>query len=156
MSRRATCDDYLCLDLADPAILMALDLRRRTCGMLQWSFGDLDLAAVAFHWRPISKHLKITASIGGATISQTIMVTTTRPHFGGERLWFTCPQTGRRVRALFLLREERIWTSRAAARLPYASQRIGGARRRLQTLIARLHRHERRNALRRAKRARAC
>ena len=56
-------------------------------------------------------------------IDDKVYLATTRPHFGGLRWWFICPQQNRRVRALYLpLGGVHFWCRRAH-RLDYASQR---------------------------------
>jgi hypothetical protein len=56
-------------------------------------------------------------------IDDKILLTTTRPPFGGLRWWFVCPRLNRRVRKLYLPLGGRHFRSRRAYRLPYSSQR---------------------------------
>jgi hypothetical protein len=46
--------------------------------------------------------LHITFWAMGMERSQTLRLAATRLHLGGVRLWFVCPVTGRRARALYL------------------------------------------------------
>jgi hypothetical protein len=56
-------------------------------------------------------------------IDDKIYLTTSRPHFGGQRWWFVCPNENRRVRKLHLPLGGHRFRSRRAYRLAYASQR---------------------------------
>jgi hypothetical protein len=56
-------------------------------------------------------------------IDDKIYLAPTRPHFGGLRWWFVCPQLNKRVRKLYLPRSGRHFWSRRAYELAYASQR---------------------------------
>lgn len=142
-------DDCLKLDLADPAVRKALDPRRSAAGVIRWGCADSDIAATGYDWRHVGRRLILTAEIGGVATTQTIRITTTRPHFGGVRLWFVCPESGRRARVLLLAPDRRLWASRAALGLPYASQRMGARERRLRRMIDVTERGLRRNAMRR-------
>jgi hypothetical protein len=55
-------------------------------------------------------------------IDDKIYLVTSRPHFGGLRWWFMCPNTGRRVRKLYLPRGRHRFRSRHAYRLINTSQ----------------------------------
>jgi hypothetical protein len=59
---------------------------------------------------------------GQRAFHQAIAVAVTKPHFGGARLWFMCPVTGRRVRCLYLPEATSGFASRAAHLLRYRSQ----------------------------------
>jgi hypothetical protein len=56
-------------------------------------------------------------------IDNKVYLAATRPHFGGLRWWFVCPQLNRRVRKLYLPLGGRHFWSRRAYELAYASQR---------------------------------
>lgn len=72
-------------------------------------------------------------------IAYTVPLDRTAQPFGGERWWFRCPWTGRRVQKLFLPRGGREFRSRASYRLGYASQR-GTALDRLHMRLQRIQR----------------
>ena len=55
-------------------------------------------------------------------IDDKIYLTTTRPHFGGLRWWFLCPNTNRRLRKLYLPPGRHRFRSRHAYRLINTSQ----------------------------------
>ena len=74
-------------------------------------------------------------------IDDKIYLAPTRPHLGGLRWWFMCPQLNRSVRTLYLPRSGRHFWSRHAYDLAYASQRetrYDGALRRARKLRLRL------------------
>jgi len=56
-------------------------------------------------------------------IDDRVRLVATRPPFGGQRWWFVCPAEGRRARKLYLPLGRRLFRSRHAYRLGYASQR---------------------------------
>jgi hypothetical protein len=56
-------------------------------------------------------------------IDDKVYLAATRPHFGGLRWWFVCPQLNTRVRKLYLPLGGRHFWSRRAYELAYASQR---------------------------------
>ena len=56
-------------------------------------------------------------------IDDKVYLAPTRPHFGGLRWWFVCPQLNRRVRKLYLPVGGRHFWSRHAYELAYVSQR---------------------------------
>jgi hypothetical protein len=56
-------------------------------------------------------------------IDDKVYLAPTRPHFGGLRWWFVCPQLNERVRKLYLPLGGRHFWSRRAYELAYASQR---------------------------------
>ena len=47
----------------------------------------------------LKKSLKVEFDFHGT--KQVIKLTITKPHYGGERLWFLCPDCGRRVGTLY-------------------------------------------------------
>src|SRR5262249_33650004 len=56
-------------------------------------------------------------------IDDKVYLAPTRPHFGGLRWWFVCPQLNRRVRKLYLPCSGRHFWSRRPYERAYASQR---------------------------------
>jgi hypothetical protein len=56
-------------------------------------------------------------------IDDKVYLAPIRPHFGGLRWWFVCPQLNRRMRKLYLPLGGRHFWSRRAYELAYASQR---------------------------------
>ncbi len=55
-------------------------------------------------------------------ISDTIMLRTTHPNFGGIRWWFDCKHTGKRTTKLYLTSMQGVIASREALNLSYPSQ----------------------------------
>lgn len=52
--------------------------------------------------------------------------TQTKPSFGGERIWFKCPQCGKRVEKLYKHPFDEILGCRSCLNLEYASRRYKG------------------------------
>jgi len=66
--------------------------------------------------------IRLQYTADGTPIDYFVHLTTTRPHFGGYRWWFSCPTTGTRAAKLYLPAGERRFASRHAYRLAYHSQ----------------------------------
>lgn len=68
--------------------------------------------------------LKYACALDGSEeredVSFPITLTSTPCYFGGERVWFVCPHSGRRVAKLYCYRGR--WYSRKSLRLVYRSQ----------------------------------
>ncbi len=66
-------------------------------------------------------------TIGGEKhdMDYKISITTTKPHYGGRRLWFICPHTGARAAMLYCPPGSRWFASRKAYSLKYLSQSEG-------------------------------
>lgn len=143
-----TCEATLKLDLAEPAVRRALALRRSGSGSWQWTQCGSELASVGYVWSGLSRRLTVKFAYAGTPRSQTVEMLSSAPQFGGVRLWFRCPITGERVRALFLSGDGR-WASRRALGLAYASQRAGRFERAVNRLLSGNAARERRNAVRR-------
>jgi hypothetical protein len=60
--------------------------------------------------------------VRGMMRRQTLRLAATRLRLGGVRLWFVCPVTGKRARALYLPEGQHRFASREAYRLSYRSQ----------------------------------
>ena len=70
-------------------------------------------------------------------MTQAITLVRSTPNFGGSRLWFLCPFTGKRVRVLYLPPGAQRWGGRRAYKLTYQSQRESGQGRALLRLLLR-------------------
>lgn len=123
---RATCEASLKLDLAAPAIRMALHPFANTTGTWRWSMNGEPVAAIAYVWASKQAQLTLRYTCNGTPVMQTIGLVRTKPHFGGARYWFVCPFADTRVCALYLPSGARLWGGRAAHGLAYQSQRDGG------------------------------
>ena len=66
--------------------------------------------------------IRLQYTADGTPVDYFVHLTTTRPHFGGYRWWFSCPTTGTRAAKLYLPAGERRFASRHAYRLAYHSQ----------------------------------
>jgi hypothetical protein len=67
--------------------------------------------------------LIVTFRAGGEERTQVLQVVTTQQNLGGERVWFICPQTGKRTRVLYLPLGADQFASRQAHGLAYRSTR---------------------------------
>jgi hypothetical protein len=128
-----TCEDCLALDIATPALKAIVHRNTPARGTLAWSWCGIDVATVAFAWRPATRRLDIACSIDGQTTSATLSMTMTTPNFGGARPWFRCPLSGRRARRLYLV--DGRWADRRAHDLRYRSQRLSTPRRRFERAL---------------------
>jgi hypothetical protein len=151
---RQPIDAALALDLADPVVRRAFNPKRGASGSLTWRQNGVDIADVGFSWSGVTGCLVLTWRQHGSPCRQMVRTIWTTPNFGGRRMWFVCPFSGRRARALFLPNGAAHWASRAAYGLFYTSQRLAPAYRRFATMLARHRRSERRNAMRRQMRKR--
>ena len=101
----------------------------------------LDAASVS-QWRSSrtkevvgSVRLLLTASgvmvdyrAGGEPVLQLVKLTSTRPHLGGQRLWWVCPRCGGRKATVFVCGRAGV-LCRVCAGLSYASSQSSGWRR---------------------------
>jgi hypothetical protein len=125
-STHATVEDSLRLDLAQPSVRKALGRRAVSDGVWTWASGGRDIANVGYTWVRPSLRLFLRYACNGQPTTQAIALEHSQPHWGGNRLWFLCPVTGKRVRALYLPSGATRWASRAAHDLRYESQRACG------------------------------
>lgn len=98
-------------------------LRPGTVGSLRWSVGGRECGSVGY--KTDYNQLLVTYRYrhpdnGWIPIKLPIMFETTPCHYGGERLWFSCPGCKRRVGVLFDYGS--LFVCRHCCQLPYASQ----------------------------------
>ncbi len=136
-AQHVTCEAGPKIDLADPAIRKALNPNISMGGSWAWSSHGREIASIGYIWSPQDAQLVLRYTCNGAPIVQRIRLTRSTPHYGGERWWFCCPFTGRRVRALYLPPGAREWGSRHAYKLTYQSQRESGQGRAMIGLLMR-------------------
>lgn len=136
-AQHVTCEAGLKIDLADPAIRQALNPNRCNGGSWTWSSHGREIGSIGYAWSGPDARLTLKYSCNGVPVVQQIMLTRSTPNFGGERWWFRCPFTGRRVRALYLPPGAREWGSRHAYELTYQSQRESGQDRAMLRLLMR-------------------
>jgi hypothetical protein len=67
--------------------------------------------------------IRLHYRVDGESRDYRIILETTQPYFGGQRWWFRCPSTGRRVAKLHSPPGGDIFASRRAYDLAYRSQR---------------------------------
>jgi len=136
-AQHVTCEAALKIDLADPAIRTALKPNASKGGSWTWSSHGREIASISYAWSGPGARLTLRYTCNGARIVQPITLTRSTPRFGGERLWFCCPFTGKRVRALYLPPGAREWGSRHAYKLTYQSRRESGQGRAMLGLLMR-------------------
>jgi hypothetical protein len=116
---RITVEDSLRLDVSHPAVRCVLGAGVFHSGVFEWGEGG---ASIGYIWRPLAQVLELRFIAAGVSVAQRIEVRTAPVRFGGRRLWFECPATRVRTRALFLPPGGRCWAGRIAHDLAYRSQ----------------------------------
>lgn len=117
-------DDCLRLDVADHRLRVGV----QGSGQIEWTATGQVLASV---WCEVNasyielRHTRTGACGAEGEVVRVELVTTPMP-FGGRRVWFACPVSGRRVRCLYCPKGQRVFASRAAHGLTYRSQRETG------------------------------
>ncbi len=132
----ATCEESLKLDMASPATRKALRPNAWNNGTWAWSSRGRQIASISYQWWGADAQLTLTYNCNGAPVTQTITLTRSTPNYGGERLWFVCPLSGARVRALYLRPGAKVWGSRRGHDLVYQSQRESGRDRAVFRMLA--------------------
>lgn len=106
---------------------------------MRWGDGS----AVAFQLDVAAGHLQLAYNLGGADVSERILLDRTRPRFGGLRWWFRCPSCARRCAKLYMPPGAERFACRCCHRLAYRSKREPAAERvarRLEQVRERLSR----------------
>src|SRR5262245_26092416 len=72
---------------------------RPTSGQLSWAEPLGQLSSVNFQGHLVipGGYLQLDFTVCNRQVRQAIALDTTKPHFGGTRWWFICPETGKRV-----------------------------------------------------------
>jgi hypothetical protein len=135
---RITVEACIRIDLAEPSVRATLSPGLVRFGTWRWSRSERTVAELGYEWRADRQELTLRYRVGGVDVVDRIATETTRPRFGGARLWFVCPATGRRTRTLFLPPGARFFRSRSAYRLVYQSTRDSGLGRALLRVFARI------------------
>ncbi|SRR5258708_4676754 len=113
-SSRLTIESCLCLSVVELHRTGVFEGQPGGCWRWKWPGAEggscalaLDLTVVEVPGRALGVRLGYGTGCY-SSMSQTVAVTTTRPHFGGRRYWFLCPMSrdgsrcGRRVGRLYL------------------------------------------------------
>ncbi|MGE0741021.1 MAG: hypothetical protein AB7O98_06730 [Hyphomonadaceae bacterium] len=116
-------DDALKFDWATPAVRRAFRRGRSNGGQISWHADDHQVGSIVFSWNAASKIVELRYTIDGTPRVQRIKVVETTPRFGGRRCWFWCEFSHRRARIMVLAPDAGSFVARAAAGLPYRSQR---------------------------------
>jgi hypothetical protein len=88
-------------------------------GTLSWSRGDQPAGTVSYEATYDGIVFRIVES--GLDICETVWFDRTDCHFGGQRIWFHCPNCGRRIGVIHLAGGR--FLCRHCHKLPYSSQR---------------------------------
>ncbi|MHC4620263.1 MAG: hypothetical protein ACYTEQ_21150 [Planctomycetota bacterium] len=124
--RKRLVEDALTLDLSELNINAFIAQRK---GELFWKRGEIKHTTMLFRVGEIDGsmilYLSFVASLpqGPVTVRERIPLLTTRPFFGGQRWWFSCPCCLRRVRVLYIPKGCYRWECRLCHRLTYRSVR---------------------------------
>ncbi len=113
-THRLTCEDLHRLDINE----FRRDGLLEGSGTVTWSRGNRVTGSVFVQGHGHGVRLSYTS--GDGAIDETVRLTRTPCHFGGVRIWFSCPGCGRRVAILYGGRHFRC---RKCHDLRYESQR---------------------------------
>src|SRR5262245_27315307 len=87
-------------------------------GTLSWSRGDQSAGTVSFE--VTQDQLIVQGVEPWQEIHETVWFDRTECNFGGQRLWFLCPNCGRRIGVIYLVGAR--FLCRYCHKLPYTSQ----------------------------------
>jgi len=93
-------------------------------GQLQWSVNGHPSGDIRYqtHEDHLSIHYQYRTAGGWEPIDERIAFSRSHCHFGGQRLWFLCPDCSRRVAVLY--GTGKLFRCRHCHQLPYESQQI--------------------------------
>ncbi len=125
-------EDYLALDLAWLMRLGPIRAGQVGSGELNWSVDGRAVAALRFRLdlrATETARLILFYSLANPEgqrkpIRQIIALTAVPQHFGGLRWWMRCPDTGERVRVLYLSPECEHFAGRKALGIAYRVERL--------------------------------
>jgi len=109
----------------------------KATGTISWSKGSEPTGSIDFEVDP--DRLRIFYRVEMQYVEETVWLDRTHCHYGGMRLWFSCPKCDRRVGALYVDRAR--FLCRQCQKLPYASQQesyLGRMQRKARKLRTRL------------------
>ena len=75
--------------------------------------------------------IQLTYALDGERVRDRIVLTTTRPYFGGLRYWFSCPSCRRLIRKIYLPPKTKYFRCRICYNLSYESRQEWQRHRRL-------------------------
>jgi hypothetical protein len=93
-----------------------------SCGQFQFHGDELAIEFESKAVDPKNSWLRLHYAIADHAIDDKFQLVASRPHFGGPRWWFLCPNTNRRLRKLYLPPGGHRFRSRTAQELIYTSQ----------------------------------
>lgn len=142
-TRKTTAEECLVLDIN--ALVQAGAFKQSCTGTVNWtilSTGELilEMQLSTYDIQPMTeprrRGISLWSTGRGSRANKppgklSIPVTTVRPNFGGERLYFTCPSgdCGKRVSKLYLPPNSSRFACRSCHNLGYKSQRLSKAKR---------------------------
>ena len=104
----------------------------QTGGLWGWTYEGEDRphALVSYEadlTEPDCPWLRLRYCVNGERVDCMVRLVTTRPNYGGHRWWFLCPLVGRRAAKLYLPPGAKLFGSREAYGLTYASCQASGS-----------------------------
>lgn len=113
-----------CLKLDIPSLRRLGYLKRNQITlMITLRWGEHSSIGCDVYTATDTTHIKLKYNRNGEQISYEVPLTTTKPHYGGERWWFICPFSNKRCATLYLPPGQKHFAARTAFKhLPYTSQ----------------------------------
>jgi hypothetical protein len=115
---RQTAENSLTLDVCELARAGAL--RPGITGSITWFIGNRECASIAYAAERDGLRLSYRWGARPEPFVYLVPLTRTPVHFGGERVWFSCPKCEKRVQKLYLPPGENTFLCRTCHRLAYA------------------------------------
>ena len=124
--KKETVEDCLVLSVTELIKKRAIILGSRTEGLWRWTYEHSTRVAAQIEYEadlrvPTRAWMQLRYIIDGEHVATYVWLTCSQPHFGGLRWFFCCPSLGIRVGKLYLPPGGRIFASRKAHDLTYAS-----------------------------------
>ncbi len=134
--KKATVEAYYCVDIATFKVEISRILQGRFFGV-EWSMplsGSVtrELCVALSNEEGV---LFLRLAIPGHGVNDTILLTSSEPHYGGRRWWLTCPQCRRRVRKIYWSAGCPNFRCRKCRDLAYRSQRRRWFERQAQRIV---------------------
>lgn len=123
--RRPIAEESRALRIGDISQAIALaPLGTPQTGTIRWRIGAYGRVTGACSYRvsyevPGQRRLTLAYTVNGEPITDQVLLTSTRPHYGGYRWWFACRRCNRRVGVLF--NPGSVWRCRHCWRITYRS-----------------------------------
>ena len=116
--KKQTTDNVLRIRIKD--LVSAGFLQRSQSGTINWN-GKWKDSSVGIRYNKEGGYLEISYTCNQSeAIRLQVPIVITKPHFGGERFWFKCPNCGKKVTSLYI--RKRYFYCRECNNLIYRSQ----------------------------------